>query len=109
MMKGGLTRLKDRPNRLIFINLAVNRMTARQDIVWFPGIAMRRDTFLVAPAQHAHTAVFLARLSQCDPSYENLATVKPPMRGVLMPGDKQSVARLLRIEMARPNHDVWTE
>ena len=76
MMKGGLTRLKGRPNRLIFIDYGINRLTARQDIVWVPGIAMRRDTFLVAPAQHAHTAVFLTRLSQCDPNGNDLAAVR---------------------------------
>ena len=70
-----------RPGRLIFINLRVDRLTASQDIVWFPGIAMQRDAFLVAPAQHAHTTVSLVRLSQYDPNGEDLATVEPPMRG----------------------------
>ncbi len=64
MMKGDLTRLNGRPGRLISIDLRVDRLTASQDIVWFPGIAMQRDAFLLAPAHHAHTAVYLVRLSQ---------------------------------------------
>ena len=100
MMKGGLTRLKGRPDRLIFIDLGIDCLTARQDIVWVPGIAMPRDTFLVAPAQHAHTSIFLTRLSQCDPNSKDLAAVERPMRGVLMPRDEPSVTRLLRIQVA---------
>ena len=71
MMKGGLTRLKGRSNHLILIDYGIDSLSARQDIVWVPGIAMRRDTFLVAPAQHAHTAVFLTSISRCYPNGKN--------------------------------------
>ena len=100
MLKRCRTRLKGPPGRLIFLDLGVDCLTARQYIFWFPRLAMRRDTFLVATTQHAHTAVFRARYSQCDPNGVDLAAIEPPMRGILVPEDEPSVARLLRVEMS---------
>ena len=109
VMQRHLARLHDQVLGLTFVDLDLDLLAAREQVVRGKGLGVRQHVPLVAARDHAHAAALGRARRERDPGGHDVGRLQPPIGEILMPGDVARVVRFLGEEAARPAQDVGSD
>ena len=109
VVQRGLAGLQHDIDRCLLVDLVLDDLAARQQVVLAEGLAVGNLVELVGAGRKPHGAGFDGAGRKRDPGGDHVGGAEAPVGRVLVPGNECRVVRVLGEEERRPAEDVGAE